>query len=344
MATLPPVYKEQGRIYTIDTCHPQVSAMQAGQIRMEALSHGYYPGRRVDPALLPGVPSLGFWDAVGRQEWGLEWHRNEGLEITFLETGEMPALIVDRKLSLRPDDLTLTRPWQAHRLGDPFIAAGRLHWVILDVQVRRPNQPWRWPHWIILTEPDLRELTEMLRESDHPHWHGTPEIRQCFRHLAALVRAEDLAAAVSAIKVHMNMLLLEILAMLRGRTFKRDPALTGPLHTVRLFLDDLARNASAVGAEWTLETMAAECGMKKSSFINFCRTLTNTTPMEYLRNCRLDLAARLLRGEPAASVTDIAFRCGFNSSQYFATCFRRRFHCPPLAYRHPSFPSTVSSL
>ena len=149
---------------------------------------------------------------------------------------------------------------------------------------------------------------------------------------------------VSAIKVHMNMLLLEILAMLRGRTFKRDPALTGPLHTVRLFLDDLARNASAVGAEWTLETMAAECGMKKSSFINFCRTLTNTTPMEYLRNCRLDLAARLLRGEPAASVTDIAFRCGFNSSQYFATCFRRRFHCPPLAYRHPSFPSTVSSL
>lgn len=60
-----------------------------------------------------------------------------------------------------------------------------------------------------------------------------------------------------------------------------------------------------------------------------CRTLTNTTPMEYLKNCRLDLAARLLRGEPGASVTDIAFRCGFNSSQYFATCF----HCPPQSYR-----------
>jgi AraC-like DNA-binding protein len=40
-------------------------------------------------------------------------------------------------------------------------------------------------------------------------------------------------------------------------------------------------------------------------------------------------AAGELRERPEASVTDVAFGNWFNSSQYFAPCFRRRFNISP---------------
>ncbi|MBM3890692.1 MAG: helix-turn-helix domain-containing protein [Verrucomicrobia bacterium] len=39
------------------------------------------------------------------------------------------------------------------------------------------------------------------------------------------------------------------------------------------------------------------------------------------------------REKPATSVTDTAYACGFSSSQYFATVFRRQFGCRPGDYR-----------
>ena len=47
----------------------------------------------------------------------------------------------------------------------------------------------------------------------------------------------------------------------------------------------------------------------------------------------LEAAARWLRADPARSVTDIAFACGFQTSQYFAHQFRRRFGRTPSDYR-----------
>jgi transcriptional regulator GlxA family with amidase domain len=44
-------------------------------------------------------------------------------------------------------------------------------------------------------------------------------------------------------------------------------------------------------------------------------------------------AARLLRAEPGRSILDVALGCGFSTSQYFATLFRRQFGCAPREYR-----------
>jgi len=73
--------------------------------------------------------------------------------------------------------------------------------------------------------------------------------------------------------------------------------------------------------------------MGVTAFSKYCRELVNTGPMEYLNQCRLEFAARQLRAEPTVSITDIAYRNGFNASQYFATRFRQRFGCSPRVYR-----------
>lgn len=79
--------------------------------------------------------------------------------------------------------------------------------------------------------------------------------------------------------------------------------------------------------------MAESCGLGVTQFVHHVKLLTNMTPLQYFNNCRLDLAARLLRERTTESIVDIAMDCGFSSSQYFATVFSHRFGGSPRDYR-----------
>ena len=70
----------------IDRCRPQNRAIQSGKIDFHALTKGHSPGTPVPKDILPTLNSIGFWDAGGPQDWGFDEHRNEGVEIMFLET------------------------------------------------------------------------------------------------------------------------------------------------------------------------------------------------------------------------------------------------------------------
>lgn len=56
------------------------------------------------------------------------------------------------------------------------------------------------------------------------------------------------------------------------------------------------------------------------------------SPMQYVSQIRLARAAELLRNE-AASITDICFRCGFQSPSYFGKKFRARYGMTPRQYQ-----------
>jgi AraC family L-rhamnose operon regulatory protein RhaS len=132
----------------------------------------------------------------------------------------------------------------------------------------------------------------------------------------------------------LNSLLLGVLEALGEQQTHQNPELTSRQRTVELFLRDLAGNWASADEPWTLPQMAAQCGMGITTFSKYCRELVNTGAVEYLNQCRLEHAARMLREDPTRSITDIAFACGFNSSQYFATAFRKRFGLAPANYRH----------
>ena len=112
-----------------------------------------------------------------------------------------------------------------------------------------------------------------------------------------------------------------------------------------MFLRDLNEGRVDLGEQWTLDRMAPHCGMGVTAFSKYCRQLVNAGPMEYLNQCRLDRAAQQLRTQPGRSVTDIAFANGFNSSQYFATRFRRRFRVSPSHFvNNASFRKTEPAI
>jgi AraC family L-rhamnose operon regulatory protein RhaS len=85
--------------------------------------------------------------------------------------------------------------------------------------------------------------------------------------------------------------------------------------------------------DWSLESMAKHCGMGRSQFNSYCRKLKNRTPMLYLTECRVNKAKRLLENQKSMNITEIGMECGFQSSQYFATQFRKQTGISPGEYR-----------
>lgn len=332
-ASVEPIYRTRCSRFQIDSCAPQFAAVQGGKIQLHALSKGHYPGVLLHPGQLPGITSLGLWNGTGAQDWGLEAHRNEGIEIAFLETGSMAFSVESKDFELRAGHFTVTRPWQLHKLGAPNIGPGKMHWLILDVGVRRPNQDWRWPRWLTLTAADRAELTRKLRHNENPVWQSSPDIAGAFRGLSDCVTHWNQPHIESRAITLLNQLLLGILTALTHQQTHQNPELTSRRRTVELFLRDLATNGDSSRHLWTLPEMARHCGMGITAFSKYCREIANAGPVEYLNQCRLDRAARQMREQPERPVTEIAFENGFNSSQYFATAFRKRFKTAPRDYR-----------
>jgi AraC family L-rhamnose operon regulatory protein RhaS len=220
-----------------------------------------------------------------------------------------------------------------HRLGNPNIGAGRIHWFVLDFGVRRPDQQWKWPGWISLTRHDLADLTGRLRQNEQPVWRSNRGIRYDFRNIQDAVKHNRGSSHVSKIMVHLSHFFLVLLESLRQQAAPRNPHLSSSLRTVELFLDDLRDNPTNLSRDWDLREMARQCGIGTTSFVSHCRQITNTSPSRYLLGCRLELAAKRLLREREIPITRIALDCGFSASQYFATQFRRRFGSAPRDYR-----------
>lgn len=328
------IFSNKSVHYAADTCAPLSIAVAKGEVSLHALAHGAYPGRLLPSGMLTGVSSVGYWNATYPQNWGLDWHRNEGIEITFLEQGLLSFGIADESIDLKPGMLTVTRPWQPHRVGNPNVKASRLHWLILDLDVRRPNQPWRWPPWLTLAPEDLRNLTQLLRQNEHATWLADHEIRDCWRRIACAVDVENVASMHSRLRVAINELLLLLAEMLTRDQPKLDPSLTSSERTVELFLTELQHNAAQRCRSWTILEMSECCGLGVTHFVNLCRQITNRTPAQYLLWCRLEAAREMLTQQPTIPVTEVAFACGFSSSQYFSTAFRREIGTSPMSIRH----------
>ena len=331
-----PIFKDLSGTFMADTCLPLVEAVERGEVTMKALARGHYPGDKFPLQTLPGLKTVGFWNAEKDQSWHLPWHRNEGIELTLLETGSLHFDVVDRHFVLEPDDLTITLPWQCHRVGDPAVTAGRLHWLIIDVGIRRPNQEWKWPSWILLSQPDLEELTYFLRHSEQLVIKSTVETRRCFQSIAQAVKSNKSGSSISRLTIAINELLVLLLDLYRLRQVPINESLSGSRRTVHLFLEDLHSHLEQLSLEWSVKDMAVSCGLGVTQFVHHVRMITNMTPLHYLKHCRLEHAAQLLRDSHETSVTAIAMTCGFSSSQYFATSFRHRFAYSPRDFRRAS--------
>lgn len=84
--------------------------------------------------------------------------------------------------------------------------------------------------------------------------------------------------------------------------------------------------------DFTVDTLCALHNMSRSSFYNKLKSLTGSSPADYVRTIRLQVAARLLK-EGDASITEVAEQTGFCDAKYFREVFRKHYGVSPSEYR-----------
>jgi len=73
---------------------------------------------------------------------------------------------------------------------------------------------------------------------------------------------------------------------------------------------------------WTLETLAREAGMSRSSFAERFARVIGTTPLSYLLQWRIVVAKTMLTHEKM-TIAETAFAVGYQSASAFSTAFSR---------------------
>ena len=84
--------------------------------------------------------------------------------------------------------------------------------------------------------------------------------------------------------------------------------------------------------ELTVAHIAASVSISPSECLRCFHATIGTTPIQYLRQLRVQKAAELLVNTDW-KVSDIAERCGFREMSYFTKTFRELKGCTPSAYR-----------
>lgn len=83
--------------------------------------------------------------------------------------------------------------------------------------------------------------------------------------------------------------------------------------------------------EFSVETLSRELGMSRVHLYKKVLALTGKTPIEFIRFIRLKRAAQLLE-KSDLSVSEVAYRIGFNNPKYFAKYFKAEFNTLPSMY------------
>ncbi|HWL79979.1 MAG TPA: AraC family transcriptional regulator [Roseomonas sp.] len=85
-------------------------------------------------------------------------------------------------------------------------------------------------------------------------------------------------------------------------------------------------------APWTLDRLAREAGLSRSSLAERFTRLVGQPPMQYLAQWRMQLAARLLADDDRP-VAQVALAVGYESEAAFSRAFHRLAGLPPAAWR-----------
>jgi AraC-like DNA-binding protein len=163
-----------------------------------------------------------------------------------------------------------------------------------------------------VSEASWRWVTRLLDAAVDTTGHGSAGREAMLAKLAELMFVE-------ALRSHLDQLPPDARSWLGG---VRDPQVGAALRLLH----------GRPGEPWTLERLAREVAMSRSSFAERFAAYVGVPPMQYLGRWRLQLAARMLTSD-VVSVGQAASAVGYQSEAAFNRAFKRQVGETPGAWR-----------
>ncbi len=90
-------------------------------------------------------------------------------------------------------------------------------------------------------------------------------------------------------------------------------------------------NKNLADPDYNVEKLTEEVGISRAQLHRKMKEMTGISTGEFIRNLRLEQAARLIR-EGKINVTQVAYTVGFNNQSHFSTLFKKHFGVTPTDY------------
>lgn len=250
-----------------------------------------------------------------RYEMPFHWHRE--VEIIRILSGSFSCCLDENAVLLRQGDVLFVNPGVIHS-GIPSSCVYEC--VVFDpsallMQSEACRQTIR-----LLTGPGT--VIQPLFGPDHP---VSEAARQLFIHASSALPGRELYLMGALFHLFAALYsegCYEIRTGARGQGVGRIQALKPVLEFIdRSYMKPV-----------TLETLARLAGMTPRYFCRFFYAFIHRTPIDYLNYYRVERACLLL-ASPDLTITEIAYRCGFNDSSYFGKVFRKYKGISPKQYQ-----------
>lgn len=257
-------------------------------------------------------------------------HKNRGMEITYIEKGLMEWVVEGVSEKIEPGSVFFTLPWQVHGSLHPAEPDNVIWHVLfhLEEDYPAPRKQFRFPECFGFSPAEMKLLSNTFSTSTHHGFRATPAMRWLMPTLIHELQSTHELGAAHSVSL-LRAVLVELKRIVSGEAVDTDTHTWSEKKVQSL----LAELSSTCDQQWTLKQMAERCGIQRTRINTIFQKLTGGTPMEYLGRLRMERAKTLLR-ETETKVIDIAFECGFGSSQYFTNTFKHATGMTPSEYRN----------
>lgn len=252
--------------------------------------------------------------------WPVHWHWHEDWEIIVTASGSMTVSICSKKFTLRPGQGIFINSGVPHEL----CGEGEIHSAVFHPRLVGGLDSIYWQKYIepLMKNPNLHSV--LLDGSAPWHhefidalemaWQAVADEADCYEF--------EVRAALSRVVTLLHRRFPSFQSGLSEQELRDMERIKMMLHYIQERFDE----------ELTITKIAESATISKSECLRcFHRTL-GITPIQYLKQFRIQRAAELLLSSNK-KIVDIAMDCGFSDASYFIRQFRETKGITPKEFQ-----------
>uniref|UniRef100_UPI0032170E26 AraC family transcriptional regulator n=1 Tax=uncultured Draconibacterium sp. TaxID=1573823 RepID=UPI0032170E26 len=270
------------------------------------------------------INDFGFEEYKDIRQKPLSLHLNEGIEICYVTKGRYEWIVEGKKYTLLPGDGFVTCPWQKHGSPREVVDLGEIYWVVIKPDYFLSDGNFNAGNWSRLNRSESKLIGRILSGNENHKLLKAHFLKSFFVELKNELEQQGFGYRQRVSNLTEDFL-IAVVRHIQNRENRN-------LKNQNWFSEfDLMLKAD-LSRKWTLDEMAQLENIGITTLTRLVKESTGYTPANYLIFLRLEKAKELL-STSSLKLTDIAYDCGFYSSQHFSSTFSKWIGRSPLNYR-----------
>lgn len=257
-----------------------------------------------------------------RLEDVIPWHWHEEIEIIYIESGQMELKIPSNTFLMEKGDCMVINSNVLHYAA--AVAESRLRSLVFSPALVTGNENFVFAKKYMQPLLACNEFSHCFIKAGN-NTNVTDWFNCAFEALA-----QDCYGYEFTVRENLSRICLFLYGEFRPQADTQNVALNLDALRIRKMLDYIHRNYEN---DISVSEISGAAGISERESLRCFRKTVQLSPSQYLLKYRIMQGAEMLLRNPAASISEIATMCGFDSPSNFTKIFRRFYNCSPREYR-----------